>query len=122
MSAAEKIYPDVMDLVTAAEYLGFHPVTLREWKREGDGPPGRKIGRRWRCHKPSLDAYIVGSKPSSWPAAPTVSTPAASQEFSGSGSRRQVASAYSKALGLQTERSPRNGRRSSTRNTTKSRA
>ena len=41
MSAAEKIWPEVMNLVMAAEYLAVHPVTLRDWKRLGKGPPGR---------------------------------------------------------------------------------
>ncbi len=53
-------WPEVMDLETAAAYLGFHPVTLREWKRRGEGPPGRKIGGRWRFHKPTLDFYLGG--------------------------------------------------------------
>lgn len=52
-------WPEVMDLITAAKYLGFHPVTLREWKRKGEGPPGRKIGHCWRFHKPTLDAWLA---------------------------------------------------------------
>jgi excisionase family DNA binding protein len=47
-----------MDLPTAAKYLGFHPVTLRDWKRKGEGPPGRKVGGRWRFLKSALDAYL----------------------------------------------------------------
>lgn len=54
MSVAEQLFPEVMDLMQAASYLGFHPVTLRDWKRKGEGPPGRKIGGRWRFHKPAL--------------------------------------------------------------------
>jgi excisionase family DNA binding protein len=51
----------VMDLITAAKYLGFHPVTLREWKRKGEGPPGRKVGGRWRFLKSALDDYLLGT-------------------------------------------------------------
>lgn len=51
-------WPEVMDLPTAAKYLKFHPVTLRDWKRKGEGPPGRKVGGRWRFLKSALDAYL----------------------------------------------------------------
>ena len=61
-AAAEQIWPDVMDLVTAAKYMGFHPVTLHQWKSRGEGPPGKKVGGRWRFLKASLDAYLAGTK------------------------------------------------------------
>lgn len=51
-------WPQVMDLKTAAKYLGFHPVTLRDWKRKGEGPPGRKVGGHWRFLKSAVDAYL----------------------------------------------------------------
>ena len=59
MEPTENDWPQVMDLKTAAKYLGFHPVTLRDWKRKGEGPPGRKVGGHWRFLKSALDAYLV---------------------------------------------------------------
>lgn len=37
----------VLNAEEAAEYLGFHPDTVREKARLGE-IPGRKIGREWR--------------------------------------------------------------------------
>jgi hypothetical protein len=116
--AAERIWPEVMDLLTAADYMGFHPVTMREWKRKGEGPPGRKVGGRWRFHKPALDAYLAGTKPPAWPLYLTSSSLVARKAPSGFASPRPTDAKYIEALGLQTAPSPRNGRRASTRNTT----
>lgn len=118
MSAAEKLWPEVMDLTTAAEYLAVHPVTLRDWKRLGKGPPGRKMEGRWRFHKHALDAYLTGTKPPAWPANPIDLNHAARKGRSGSASPRQADSQYLEALGLPTGASQRNGRRGSTPNTT----
>ncbi len=120
MSAAEKIWPDVMDLNTAAAYLSYHPVTMREWKRLGKGPPGRKVGGRWRFLKSALDAYLTGTKPPTWPAnlPPTSSSHAARTASCGSGSPRPADSRYLEALGLPTAPLRPNGRRGSTPNTT----
>lgn len=89
-----------MDLVTAAKYLGFHPVTLRDWKRKGEGPPGRKIGGRWRFHKPALDAYLAGTKQPAWPVSLTPSSLAERKAPYGSASPRQTDQKYIEALGL----------------------
>ena len=121
MSVAEQLFPEVMDLMQAASYLGFHPVTLRDWKRKGEGPPGRKIGGRWRFHKPALDAYLAGTKQPAGPPSATPSSHAARKAPYGFASPRPADAKYIEALGLQTAPSPPNGRRSSTRNTTGSR-
>ena len=120
MSAAEKLWPDVLGLNEAAAYLGFHPVTLREWKRKGEGPPGRKVGGRWRFLKSALDAYLTGTKPPAWPAnpLPTSSSRAARKASCGSGSPRPMDSRYLEALGLPTAPSRPNGRHGSTPSTT----
>lgn len=96
---AEKPWPEVMDLITAASYLGFHPVTLREWKRKGEGPPGRKIGGRWRFLKAALDAYLTETKQSALPMHFT-RPPSMTRKESGTSSRWQVDEKYLKALGL----------------------
>ena len=82
MGAAEQLWPDVMDLNTAAKYLNVHPVTLRDWKRQGKGPPGRKMEGRWRFHRPTLDAYLTGC-PASLPR--TALSPVARKASSTSG-------------------------------------
>jgi hypothetical protein len=63
MSAAEKLWPEVMDLTTAAAYLNVHPVTLREWKRLGKGPPGRKMEGR-QVDSQYLEALGLPTAPS----------------------------------------------------------
>lgn len=115
MSAAEQLWPEVMDLMQAASYLGFHPVTLREWKRKGEGPPGRKIGGRWRFHKPILDAYLAGTKTPAWPANLIDLNHAVRKESSGFALPRQTDARYIAALGLQTDNSPQSGHRKLTR-------
>jgi excisionase family DNA binding protein len=117
-NAAERIWPEVMDLMTAADYMGFHPVTLREWKRKGEGPPGRKVGGRWRFHKPALDAYLAGTKQPAWPQNLTNLDPVAKRASCGFASPRPTDRKYIEALGLQIGPSQPSGRRSSTRNTT----
>lgn len=121
MSAAEKIpWPDVMDTKTAAQYLDVHPVTLRDWKRRGEGPPGRKMQGRWRFLRATLDAYLTGTKPQ-WHAPHTDLPRAERKASSGSASPRQTDARYLEALGLPTAPSQRNGRPSSTPSTTGSR-
>lgn len=121
MSAAKHLWPDVMDLNTAAKYLHLHPVTLREWKRKGEGPPGRKLGGRWRFLKSALDAHLTGIKQPSWPVNLTDSIHAGRKASSGSASQRPTDARYLEALGLPTALSPRSGRPGFTRNTTGSR-
>jgi excisionase family DNA binding protein len=121
MSAAEQLWPEVMDLKTAASYLRVHPVTLREWKRKKEGPPGRKMGGCWRFHKPALDAYLAGStKIPEWPAPRTDLSPAARKAPSGCASPRQADARYLEALGLPIAPLRPSGHRSSTPNTTES--
>ena len=121
MGAAEQLWPEVMDLATAAKYMGFHPVTLRDWKRKGEGPPGRKVGGRWRFHKPALDAYLAGTKPPAWPVSLTTSKPAERGASISLASPRQTDSAYLAALGLPTGPLPPSGHQDSTPSTTESR-
>jgi len=41
----------------AGEVLGFAPVTLQEWRREGKGPPFVRLGRSVRYRRADLDAW-----------------------------------------------------------------
>ena len=118
MGAAEKLWPDVMDLETAAAYLQYHPVTLRNWLRKRKGPPGRKVGGNWRFLRAALDAYLTETKQPEWPAIPTNLNRVARKESSGSVSPLPTDAKYLEALGLPTVSSLPSGRRKSTRNCT----
>lgn len=118
MGAAEVLWPDVMDLETAAAYLQYHPVTLRNWMRKRKGPPGRKVGGNWRFLRAALDAYLTETKQPEWPAIPTDLNRAARKASSGSASPRPTDAKYLEALGLSTVSSLPSGRRKSTRSST----
>lgn len=47
----------VLDLNGAAEYLMFHPLTVR--RLAVSGIIGRKIGARWRFRTEDLDRYLT---------------------------------------------------------------
>ena len=42
----------------AAAYLGYQPITLRVWRREGRGPAYLKQARSIRYHVRDLDAWL----------------------------------------------------------------
>lgn len=50
---------EVFDPEGAAEWLGIHEQTVYRLLRSGE-LPGKKIGRQWRIHKASLEAYLKG--------------------------------------------------------------
>ena len=47
MSKELREHKEVMNVDQAADFLGFHPYTVREKARLGE-IPGRKVGREWR--------------------------------------------------------------------------
>lgn len=49
----------VFTLAEAAKYLRVHPQTIYKMVRTGE-LPAAKIGRAWRIHKDTLDAYLKG--------------------------------------------------------------
>lgn len=51
-----------LDLLTAAEFLGLHPVTLRGKARRGE-IPGAKIGRSWIFLEVDLIDHIRSQYP-----------------------------------------------------------
>lgn len=46
-----------LDTKGAADYLGFSPVTLRQWRCQGRGPKYVKAGRSIRYRVADLDLY-----------------------------------------------------------------
>lgn len=48
-----------MDRHNAARYLGRAPKTLAQWKTNGKGPPGKKVGGRVFYYREDLDAFIA---------------------------------------------------------------
>lgn len=48
---------DVMDIDDIARYLKLPKPTVYKLARDGR-LPGRKIGRQWRFHKDTIDAYL----------------------------------------------------------------
>jgi predicted site-specific integrase-resolvase len=47
----------------AADYIGVHVVTLRNWRRDGAGPKSVLHGRRRYAYKISdLDAWLNGDR------------------------------------------------------------
>ena len=49
----ETVTREVLNVDQAAEFLGFHPYTVREKARLGE-IPGRKVGREWRFSRRAL--------------------------------------------------------------------
>ena len=47
-------WPEVMDLMTAANYLGIAPDTLHRYAIDGF-MPGFKLGTRWRFRRSALE-------------------------------------------------------------------
>ena len=52
---------NLMSIAEASEFLGFHPVTLRDWARAGR-LPAMRIGGRWRLDPRSLAAWLEARK------------------------------------------------------------
>lgn len=50
--------PTILDERDAARYLGYRPITLRAWRREGRGPAYHRAGRSIRYHLDDLDAWL----------------------------------------------------------------
>lgn len=57
MSSDQAPQREVLNADQAAEYLGFHPGTVREKARLGE-IPGRKMGREWRFSRSALLAWL----------------------------------------------------------------
>jgi excisionase family DNA binding protein len=55
----EKVFYSVEEV---AALLELHPVTVREYAREGR-VPAAKLGRRWRFPKPTFDAWVAAGMP-----------------------------------------------------------
>jgi len=51
-------FPEVMNLETAARYLGIHPETLRLKALRGEIPGGKPGG--WRFLKAALNDFLAG--------------------------------------------------------------
>lgn len=43
-----------------AEWLGVPVATVYKWRHEGHGPPGFKVGRHVRFHRPLVDEWLGG--------------------------------------------------------------
>lgn len=56
-NAMEATIREVLNADQAAEFLGFHPYTLREKARLGE-IPGRKVGREWRFSRTMLLEWL----------------------------------------------------------------
>lgn len=52
---------EILSAEEAAEFLGFHPATIREKARLGE-LPGLKMGRQWRFSRRALLAFIERSE------------------------------------------------------------
>lgn len=51
---------DFLNINEAARYLRVTPLTLRNWRQRGEGPPWIRLGPRMiRYPVPSLSAYLV---------------------------------------------------------------
>lgn len=51
-----------ISLEEAAEYLGVKPITIRDWKKKGNGIPAHKIGKQWKFKRSELDAWVKSGK------------------------------------------------------------
>ncbi|WP_454757223.1 helix-turn-helix transcriptional regulator [Cupriavidus campinensis] len=47
-----------MNVSAAADYLGFTPKTLAQWRSRGEGPNYIRLGGRIFYHRAALDAWI----------------------------------------------------------------
>lgn len=48
---------ELLTTETAAQYLGFQPVTLKKWRYASRGPVYLKLGQSVRYHQADLDAW-----------------------------------------------------------------
>lgn len=60
MASAKKFFPNnTMDTKQAADYIGIHEVTLKNWRRMNRGPKFYKVGpRRVRYKKADVEAWL----------------------------------------------------------------
>lgn len=55
--AMEAATREILNVDQTAEFLGFHPYTVREKARLGE-IPGRKVGREWRFSRTALLEWL----------------------------------------------------------------
>lgn len=60
--APEPAAPEYLSTREAARYTGYSPLTLRQWRHEGDGPPHCGEGRRVRYRRADLDAWLATNR------------------------------------------------------------
>ena len=48
--------------IEAAEFLGFHEITLCQWRRQGRGPVWMRLGNRIRYRREDLDTWLESQK------------------------------------------------------------
>ena len=70
----EAVTREILNVDQAAEFLGFHPYTVREKARSGE-IPGRKVGREWRFSREALLEWIKEGETPRHPGYVVVVTP-----------------------------------------------
>lgn len=80
---------EVLNVEEAAEFLGFHPYTVRE-KARLDQIPGRKVGREWRFSRRQLLEWLeIDHKMASFTAPASTPVPTGSFEAEDTARHRQ---------------------------------
>lgn len=89
----------ILDTKRAAQFLGVHPVTLRNLAMEGK-VPCRKVGREWRFSVEHLTDWLKGDNSKQEETGDTQWQSSSAATSGGSASPRQTASEYESLLGL----------------------
>jgi hypothetical protein len=59
MASRRIVSATMLEEEAAAAYLGFQPVTLRAWRRQGRGPAYIRTQRAIRYSRADLDAWLI---------------------------------------------------------------